>query len=48
MCCYGCSSGAKQSMDISYLPKAFSAGAKVYTSCASDPDLERIGPSRGR
>lgn len=31
MCCYGCSSGAKQSMDVSYLPKAMAAGAKAYT-----------------
>jgi choline dehydrogenase-like flavoprotein len=33
MCCYGCSSGAKQSMDVSYLPKATKAGARIYTRC---------------
>lgn len=31
-CCYGCPAGAKQSMDISYLPKAFSFGATAYTN----------------
>ncbi len=30
-CCYGCPSGAKQSMDRSYLPLAFQAGAQAYT-----------------
>ncbi len=32
-CCYGCPSGAKQSMDVSYLPKAFRSGAQAYTRC---------------
>lgn len=32
-CCYGCPSGAKQSMDVSYLPKAFQRGAVAYTNC---------------
>jgi choline dehydrogenase-like flavoprotein len=31
LCCYGCSSGAKQSMDVSYLPRAMAAGAHAYT-----------------
>lgn len=31
MCCYGCESGAKQSMDMSYLPLALAAGAVAYT-----------------
>jgi choline dehydrogenase-like flavoprotein len=30
MCCYGCTSHAKQSMDCSYLPAAVRAGAVVY------------------
>ena len=30
MCCYGCTSGAKKSMDISYLPRALDAGATAY------------------
>ncbi len=31
-CCYGCTSGAKQSMNVSYLPKALKAGARVYVN----------------
>lgn len=31
MCCYGCTSGAKRSMDQNYLPKAVQAGAALYT-----------------
>lgn len=30
MCCYGCTSGAKRGMDLSYLPKALRAGADAY------------------
>lgn len=33
MCCYGCTSGAKRSMDVSYVPKAIGAGATIYSSC---------------
>ncbi|MBI2605411.1 MAG: GMC family oxidoreductase [Deltaproteobacteria bacterium] len=33
MCCYGCTSGAKRSMEVSYIPKALSAGARLYSSC---------------
>jgi len=29
-CCYGCTSGAKQSMDRCYLPKALRAGATAF------------------
>jgi len=29
-CCYGCTSGAKQSMDSCYLPKALRAGATAF------------------
>ncbi len=32
-CCYGCPTGAKQSMDVSYLPKAFIHGAKAFVNC---------------
>ena len=32
MCCYGCNSYAKQSMEVSYLPKALKAGMTAYTS----------------
>ena len=47
MCCYGCSSGAKQSMDISYLPKAFAAGATAYTSCRVDRIVKKSGRVTG-
>lgn len=30
-CCYGCPSAAKQSTDISYIPLALAAGAKLFT-----------------
>lgn len=32
-CCYGCPDGAKQSMEISYIPKALAKGAIAYTQC---------------
>ena len=32
-CIYGCLSGAKQSMERSYLPAAFAAGARLYAQC---------------
>lgn len=44
MCCYGCTSGAKQSMDQNYIPKAMAAGAKVYTECRAT----QIVTERGR
>jgi choline dehydrogenase-like flavoprotein len=44
MCCYGCSSGAKQSMDRSYLPKALAAGAAAFTRAR----VEQILVERGR
>lgn len=31
-CCYGCTSGAKQAMNVSYLPKALKAGARAYVN----------------
>ncbi len=33
VCCFGCPSGAKQSMDVSYVPKAVAAGARVLSGC---------------
>lgn len=36
MCCYGCTSGAKKSMDLSYLPKALRAGATAYVHARAD------------
>lgn len=31
MCCYGCTLGKKQSMDVSYIPKALRMGAEIKT-----------------
>ncbi|MEK7690352.1 MAG: GMC family oxidoreductase, partial [Bdellovibrionota bacterium] len=36
MCCYGCTSGAKQSMDQSYIPRAIRAGARVVASVRAE------------
>jgi len=36
VCILGCPEGAKQSMDISYIPRASQAGAKVYADCRAD------------
>lgn len=35
-CCYGCPKGAKQSMDVSYIPRAIGFGAKVFTNAKVD------------
>ncbi len=32
-CQWGCIKGAKQSMDVSYIPKAVAAGADIYANC---------------
>ncbi len=46
MCCYGCTSGAKKSMAVSYLPKALRAGAVVYVHARADRVLlDRYGAS---
>ncbi|MBI4412239.1 MAG: GMC family oxidoreductase [Deltaproteobacteria bacterium] len=36
VCIFGCPAGAKQSMERSYLPLAFKAGAKLYPLCRVD------------
>lgn len=46
MCCYGCSSKAKQSMDVSYLPRAMAAGAVAFTH-ARVVQIVRDGTSVG-
>lgn len=33
VCIFGCPTGAKQSMEASYLPKAFASGATLYPRC---------------
>jgi choline dehydrogenase-like flavoprotein len=44
VCAYGCPSGAKQSVNVSYIPDAVKAGADVYTRCR----VERIVVKGGR
>lgn len=36
VCILGCPEGAKQSMDVSYIPRASQAGAKVFADCRAD------------
>jgi ferredoxin len=43
-CAFGCPTNAKQAMHISYLPRAWRAGARVYSRCR----VERIVHSDGR
>lgn len=38
-CCYGCTSGAKQSMDRCYLPKALRAGATAFVHARAEKIL---------
>lgn len=35
-CVFGCPTNAKQAMHISYLPRAQSAGARIYSRCRAD------------
>lgn len=47
-CCYGCTSGAKQSMDRCYLPKALRAGTVAYVNArAKQILLGRSGRATG-
>ena len=45
-CFTGCRARAKQSMDISYVPAAIRAGARVYTSVRAEQVLARGAPRR--
>jgi len=38
-CNFGCPHGAKKSVDVSYLPRAIAAGARVYSDCLVDEIL---------
>ena len=44
VCAYGCPSGAKQSVGVSFIPDAVLAGADIYTRCRA----ERIEVRNGR
>ena len=49
-CFTGCRNGAKQSMDVSYVPAAIRAGARVYTSVRAEHltgDTRRVDGVRG-
>jgi len=46
-CNFGCPVGAKKSVDKTYLPKAISAGAQVYSSVRVDRILESHGRAIG-
>ncbi len=43
-CNFGCPHGAKLSVDVSYLPRAIAAGARVYSDC----HVDRITHDSGR
>jgi choline dehydrogenase-like flavoprotein len=50
-CNFGCPHGAKQSVDISYLPRARASGARLYSDCLAEEILlngERAVGVRGR
>ena len=42
VCGYGCPTGSKQSVDVTYIPDAVSAGATVHADCRADR-IERAG-----
>lgn len=44
VCCFGCPSDAKQSTNVSYIPRAVALGARVLTGCRA----ERLLVEKGR
>jgi len=47
VCAYGCPSGAKQSVNVSFIPDAVAAGADIYTRCRAERILVRGGRAVG-
>ncbi len=47
VCVFGCPQDAKQAMHVSYVPKAVSAGATLYTRCRVDRILSSGGTAFG-
>ncbi|MBI3072855.1 MAG: GMC family oxidoreductase [Deltaproteobacteria bacterium] len=47
VCCFGCPSGAKRSADISYVPLALKAGARVYTGAKVEKVLVKGASATG-
>ena len=51
MCCFGCPTDAKQSVHLSYIPRAIEKGAKLFAHCRAEnifPRLEHGGEVVGR
>jgi choline dehydrogenase-like flavoprotein len=46
-CNFGCPHGAKMSVDVTYLPKAMKAGARVYSDCLAEEITSLGGRARG-
>ena len=46
-CAFGCPSGAKQSVDVSFLPDAVKSGADIYSCCRADEIKVRDGRAVG-
>jgi hypothetical protein len=47
-CLQGCPHGAKQSVDVSMLPKAMAEGAVIYSSCEVKKVMIKGAARRGR
>ncbi|HVY60302.1 MAG TPA: GMC family oxidoreductase, partial [Planctomycetota bacterium] len=45
-CAFGCPTGGKQSMLVSYLPRALAAGARIYADCRVEKVLVEAGRAR--
>lgn len=46
-CAFGCPSGSKQSVDVSFIPDAVNFGADIYTGCRAERILVRNGRAAG-
>lgn len=46
-CAFGCPTNAKQAMHISYLPRAWRAGAQIYSRCRVERIEHEAGRARG-
>jgi choline dehydrogenase-like flavoprotein len=46
-CAFGCPSGSKQSVDVSFVPDAVKSGADIYTGCRADGIKVRGGRAAG-
>ncbi|MBI1746458.1 MAG: GMC family oxidoreductase [Acidobacteria bacterium] len=42
VCAFGCPIGAKQSMNVSYLPRACQSGARIYANCQATEILTEL------